>query len=130
MHVMRPAVKAKRHVVTASYIDDKMKELDEEIRENDLIFLSGMGVDPGIDIMSTMKVKDEVEANGGKIVKYESWCGGLPDAFYADNPLGYKISWAPQAVFRTCKNDATFLKDGEIVTIPGEKLLTEGTKPK
>jgi hypothetical protein len=30
--------------------------------------------------MSTMKVKDDTEAQGYKVVAYESYCGGIPVA--------------------------------------------------
>lgn len=50
-----------------------MKGFDEKVKEKGLIFLNELGLDPGIDIMTTMKVKDEVEESGGKIVSYESW---------------------------------------------------------
>lgn len=43
-----------------------------------MIFLNEVGLDPEIDHLSTMKVIDEVHAKNGKIVEYESWCGGLP----------------------------------------------------
>ena len=128
--VAKACLAARVHLVTASYISPEMKELDAEAKEKGLIFINEVGLDPGIDIMSTMKVKDEVEEAGGKIVGYESWCGGLPDAINADNPLGYKFSWAPQAVFTTSKNQAVFLKDGEVVTIEGPELMTTGTTAK
>ena len=121
---------AKTNLVTASYISDEMLGYDEECKQNDIIFLNECGLDPGIDIMSTMKVKDEIEAEGGKITKYESWCGGLPCAEDSDNPLSYKFSWAPKAVFNTSKNSASFLKDGEIINIDAEDLMKGGTRPK
>jgi len=48
-------------MVTASYISPEMRALDEEVKSKNLIFFNEIGLDPGIDIMSTMKVKDEVE---------------------------------------------------------------------
>jgi saccharopine dehydrogenase-like NADP-dependent oxidoreductase len=101
------------------------------VKEKGLIFFNEVGLDPGIDIMSSMKIKEDVEAEGGKIISYESWCGGLPDAACAgDNPLFYKFSWAPQAVFNTSKNSCTFLRDNQVVTLDGKDLLTLGTSPK
>ena len=129
-HVANACVEGNTHLVTASYLNPAMKSLDKITSEKGLIFLNEVGLDPGIDIMSTMKVKDEVEGRGGKIVSYESWCGGLPDGIHSGNPLMYKFSWAPQAVFQTTKNQADFLKDGVKVTIPGDELLTTGTEVK
>jgi saccharopine dehydrogenase-like NADP-dependent oxidoreductase len=43
-----------------------MQELNDEVAKNGLIFLNELGLDPGIDHMSTMKVIDEVAQHGGK----------------------------------------------------------------
>lgn len=64
-----------------------------------------------------MKVVHEAQAAGHKIVSYESYCGGIPVAEQADNPLGYKFSWNPGASIKASKNEAIFFKDGKrIVT--------------
>jgi saccharopine dehydrogenase-like NADP-dependent oxidoreductase len=42
--------------------------------------LNECGLDPGIDIMGTMKIVHEAEAAGYKVVSYESYCGGIPVA--------------------------------------------------
>lgn len=78
------------------------------------MFLNECGLDPGIDIMSTMKVKHDAEAHGYKIVAYESYCGGLPVAEQADNPFGYKFSWNPGAAIKASKNKATYQKGGKV----------------
>jgi len=131
MKVAVPCLEAGKNFVSASYISAEMRALDEKVKEKGLIFFNEIGLDPGIDIMGSMKIKDEVEAKGEKIISYESWCGGLPDAVSAaDNPLSYKFSWAPQAVFNTSKNSATFLEDGVVKTIEGKDLLTIGTSLK
>lgn len=128
--IFRACLDANVNLVTASYISPEMLSFDAEAKAKGLIFLNECGLDPGIDIMSTMKVKDEVERAGGKIIKYESWCGGLPSAEDADNPLSYKFSWDPKAVFNTSKNSAKFLKDGQVVDILPHDLLKGGTRNK
>ena len=45
-------------------------------------------------------------------MSYESYCGGLPVAEQADNPLGYKFSWNPGAAIKASRNTAIFKKDG------------------
>jgi saccharopine dehydrogenase-like NADP-dependent oxidoreductase len=94
-----------------------MEKMHEEAKKKGLIFLNECGLDPGIDIMSTMKVKDEAEAQGYKIVGYESYCGGIPVAEQADNPLGYKFSWNPGASIKASKNKATYKKNGKVKLI-------------
>lgn len=102
-----------KNLVTASYVSPEMKALDEEARSKDLIFLNELGLDPGIDHLATMKIVHETEKEGGKILEYESWCGGLPSPDSCDNPLGYKFTWSPIGAFRALKNKAIFIKDSK-----------------
>jgi len=116
-------VKHKKHMVTTSYVKDEMSALDGAAREAGVILLNEIGVDPGIDHMSAMKVIHGVENNGGRIASFVSWCGGLPAPEANDNPFGYKFSWSPKGVLLAGRNPARFQKDGEIVEIPGGELF-------
>ena len=82
MHIpiFKSCLRKEKHLTTSSYVSPDMEKLHDEAKQKGLIFLNEVGLDPGIDIMSTMKVKDEAEAHGWKIVSYESYCGGLPVA--------------------------------------------------
>jgi saccharopine dehydrogenase-like NADP-dependent oxidoreductase len=91
-----------------------MEKLDGEVKDKGLVFLNECGLDPGIDIMSTMKVVHEAQEKGVKVVGYESYCGGLPIAEHADNPLGYKFTWNPGAAIKASKNKATYKKYGKV----------------
>jgi len=116
-------VKHRKHMVTTSYVKDPMLALDGAAKEAGVILLNEIGVDPGIDHMSAMKVIHEVERKGGKIASFVSWCGGLPAPDANDNPLGYKFSWSPKGVLLAGKNPARFQKERKIVEIPGEELF-------
>ena len=116
-------VKYKKHMVTTSYVKEEMMALDGAAREAGVILLNEIGVDPGIDHMSAVKVIHEVEGKGGKIVSFMSWTGGLPAPEAADNPFGYKFAWTPKGMLLAGKNPARFLKDGKVVEIPGEELF-------
>jgi saccharopine dehydrogenase-like NADP-dependent oxidoreductase len=116
-------VKHKKHMVTTSYVKETMRALDGQAKEAGIILLNEIGVDPGIDHMSAMKVIHHVERKGGKIASFLSWTGGLPAPEASDNPFGYKFSWSPKGVLLAGKNDAQFRRDGEIVQIPGEELF-------
>lgn len=105
-----------------------MEKIHEQVKAKDLVFLNECGLDPGIDIMSTMKVKDEAEAAGYRIVSYESYCGGLPVAEQADNPLGYKFSWNPGASIKASKSKAIFKKDGKVRLPFGNNFLAYGNR--
>jgi saccharopine dehydrogenase-like NADP-dependent oxidoreductase len=116
-------VKHGKHMVTTSYVKEAMQALDGPAKEAGVILLNEIGVDPGIDHMSAMKVIDEVEGRGGKIASFVSWTGGLPAPEASDNPFGYKFSWSPRGVLLAGKNEARFQKEGRIVEIPGEELF-------
>jgi saccharopine dehydrogenase-like NADP-dependent oxidoreductase len=113
----------RKHMVTTSYVSEGMKKLDKAVRENDLLFLNEIGVDPGIDHMSAMKIINEVHGEGGKILHFHSYCGGLPAPEDNDNPFGYKFSWSPRGVILASRNSARFLENGKIVEIEGKDLF-------
>ena len=75
--VAKDCVEYRKHLLTASYLDDKMKSLRNEISNRKLLFIAEMGLDPGIDHMSAMKIIDEIKSKGGKIISFKSHCGGL-----------------------------------------------------
>jgi len=113
----------KRHLVTASYVKSEMQALDEAARQKGLLFLNEMGVDPGIDHMAAMKIINDVKAAGGKIQSFFSYCGGLPALESNNNPLGYKFSWSPEGAMLAATNDGRYMKNGEIIEIPGNRLF-------
>ncbi|MCF7912996.1 MAG: saccharopine dehydrogenase NADP-binding domain-containing protein [Candidatus Cloacimonetes bacterium] len=117
-------IKNKKNMVTASYVSPAMSELNDQAVKAGIIILNEIGVDPGIDHMSAMKIFDEVKDKGGKIVSFMSYCGGLPAPKDNTNPLGYKFSWAPKGVLIAAGNNAQYLRDGEIVDVPGKNLFS------
>lgn len=131
--VAQLCVKHHVHMVTTSYVKEAMAQLDRPAREAGVILLNEIGVDPGIDHMTAMRVIHRVQENEGEIRGFTSWCGGLPapEANPAaaqrggagTNPLGYKFSWSPRGVLLAGKNSAHYLADGQEVTIPGEELF-------
>ncbi len=59
MPVATSCLKLSKHLVTSSYISPEMESMDAAVKSKNLIFLNECGLDPGIDIMSTMKVVHE-----------------------------------------------------------------------
>jgi saccharopine dehydrogenase-like NADP-dependent oxidoreductase len=100
-----------------------MRKLDADAKSKGLLFLNEMGVDPGIDHMSAMKIIDEVYHEGGKVIHFYSYCGGLPAPKDNDNPYGYKFSWSPKGVVLASRNSARFLENGKVVEIEGKDLF-------
>ena len=121
--VARLCVKHRKQMVTTSYVKEPMTQLNGAAKEAGVILLNEIGVDPGIDHMTAMKVIHRVQKNGGEITSFTSWCGGLPAPEANTNPLGYKFSWSPKGVLLAGKNPAHYLKDGQEVFVSGEELF-------
>jgi saccharopine dehydrogenase (NADP+, L-glutamate forming) len=112
-----------KHMVTASYVGEGMKKLDKEVKQKNLVFLNEIGLDPGIDHMSSMNTIDNVHAEGGKVLHFYSCCGGLPAPEDNNNPFGYKFSWSPRGVVLASRNSARYLENGKIVQIESKELF-------
>ncbi len=121
--VARACLDTGRHMVTTSYVKDEMQALDAEARAKGIVLLNELGVDPGIDHMTAMKVIDRVHAEGGTVTTFQSYCGGLPAPEANDNPFGYKFSWSPRGVLLAGLNNARFRRDGRVVEVPGAELF-------
>ncbi len=116
--VARVCVRLRRPMVTTSYVSPAMRELDQPAREAGVLLLNELGVDPGIDHMSAMQLVHRIQGDGGQVVSFRSYCGGLPAPEANDNPFGYKFSWSPLAVLQASSNSARYLKNGNIVQVP------------
>jgi saccharopine dehydrogenase-like NADP-dependent oxidoreductase len=122
--VAKDCVTFKKNMVTASYISDAMQSLDEEVKANHLIFMNEIGLDPGIDHMSAMKVIHEIQDKGGKMVLFESFCGGLVAPESDTNLWHYKFTWAPRNVVLAGQGGAAkFIQEGKYKYIPYNKLF-------
>ncbi|KAJ1737706.1 saccharopine dehydrogenase (NADP+, L-glutamate-forming) [Coemansia sp. Benny D160-2] len=121
--VIKAAIKAKKHVVTTSYISPAMQELDAAAKEAGIVCMNEIGLDPGIDHLYALKIINEVRDQGGKILSFESFCGGLPAPEASNNPLGYKFSWSARGVLLALRNNARYWQDGKLVEIQGKDLM-------
>jgi len=121
--VIKAAIKGKTHVVTTSYVNPFMRELDDQAKAAGIVVLNEIGLDPGIDHLYAVKTIDEVHAKGGKITQFLSYCGGLPAPECADNPLGYKFSWSSRGVLLALMNSAAFLAGGARKDVTGTELM-------
>jgi saccharopine dehydrogenase (NADP+, L-glutamate forming) len=121
--VARQCIKHGVHMVTTSYVKPEMAALDADARNAGVILLNEMGVDPGIDHMTAMRVIHRVQGAGGKITRFVSLCGGLPAPEANTNPFGYKFSWSPRGVLLAGKNPAHYLWDGKEIDIKAGTLF-------
>lgn len=122
--VAKDCITHNKNMVTASYISPAMMELDAKVKEKGLIFMNEVGLDPGIDHMSAMKVIDEIRDRGGKIILFESFCGGLVAPESDNNLWNYKFTWNPRNVVLAGQGGtAKFIQEGTYKYIPYNKLF-------
>ncbi len=126
--VARACLKQKKHMVTTSYVKPEMQALDRQAQEAGIIILNELGLDPGIDHMSAMRIIDFIHGKGGKVEEFYSFCGALPAPEAANNPFKYKFSWSPKGVVMAGNNDALYLRHGKIHQIPTEDLFKKPLK--
>ena len=124
-HVMvaRHCVANKKNMVTTSYVKPEMYVLDADAKDAGIILLNEMGLDPGIDHMSAMRIIDKVHEREGAILEFYSICGALPAPEAADNPFRYKFSWSPKGVVLAGNNDAIYLHHGKVIKLPTRELF-------
>ena len=115
LSIAKLCLEKKCHFATSSYISQDMKNLHNDVRKNNLVFVNEVGLDPGIDhFFSHLLVKKLKDANLSDLdVTYHSYCGGFPAI---PNDFKYKFSWSPVGVIKALNNDAKFVKNFETVT--------------
>ncbi len=124
MDVLKDCLRLKKNVITPSYVPDALWPMDAEFKQAGLIVLNEMGLDPGIDHMSAMRILDRIRANGGTMEAFESYCGGLVAPESDDNLWGYKFSWNPRNVILAGAGSSAKYIDGGITKyIPYHKLF-------
>lgn len=121
--VAKNCVAVGRHMVTASYVSDEIRRLDEEAKRQGVLLLNEIGVDPGIDHMSAMELIDRVKNTGGKVKVFESNTGGLVAPEHDNNPWNYKFTWNPRNVVVAGQGVSRFLHNGRIKYIPYHKIF-------
>ncbi len=117
-------IKFKTNMVTASYISDKLKAMSEEVEKSGILILNEIGVDPGIDHMSAMRIIDRIHKDGGKITAFRSYTGGLVAPDYDNNPWNYKFTWNPRNVVVAGQGPAAqIMVNGKYKYIPYHQLF-------
>jgi len=121
--VAEKCIQLKKNMLTTSYVSEEMKALNEQAKAANVIIINEIGVDPGFDHMTAMEIIDRVHDEGGKVDEFYSLCGALCAPEASNNPFRYKFSWSPKGVVMASNNDATYLKNKEVIEVPTENLF-------
>lgn len=122
--IARIAIDRRVPMITTSYVSDEMRALDRAAREAGILLLNEIGLDPGLDHMSAMRLIDRVRSEDARVVSFRSCCGGIPAPEANTNPWGYKFSWSPRGVLEAGRKPARWMEDGHAVDVPGGEIFT------
>lgn len=125
MPIARLCVHYRRPLVTASYVSPEMQALDQEAKERGVLLLNEMGLDPGIDHLSAMKVLDELRAAGAEIELFKSYAGGLISPEADNNPWRYKFTWNPRNVVLAGQGTARYIEQGQRRFVPYHRIFQQ-----
>ncbi|HKL02455.1 MAG TPA: saccharopine dehydrogenase C-terminal domain-containing protein [Cryomorphaceae bacterium] len=122
--VAHDCLELKKNLITPSYISDEMKEMASDVESAGLSFMNELGVDPGIDHMSAMRLLDTTRDAGNEITCFESFTGGLVAPESDNNPWNYKFTWNPRNVVLAGQGGAVkFKHNGRFKYIPYQRLF-------
>ena len=127
--IAKVAIANKTNMVTASYLSDGIKGLEQEAIDAGVTIVNECGVDPGIDHFLAMECFDNVHQGGGKVESFISFCGGLPAPECSDNALGYKFSWSPRGALLNMLSGARYLQNGDVIDIEENGGLMDAAQP-
>ena len=114
-YIAKLAIETRTNMVTASYVSEAMQALDAEAKDAGITILNEVGVDPGLDHMSAMKIIHELQAEGKKVTSFKSYCGGVPYTSIQKNPLNFKASWSPLGILSAVNRPARFIADAQVM---------------
>lgn len=124
IHVARKCAELKKHFLTASYLSEEIKALQGQFEKSGKLMIMEMGLDPGIDHMSAMKVLDQLRDEGKELTGFETFTGGLvAEESVGDNPWKYKFTWNPRNVVLAGQGTCKFIQEGKYKYIPYQKLF-------
>tara|TARA_R110001583_G_scaffold105061_3_gene252501 strand:- start:1788 stop:3128 length:1341 start_codon:yes stop_codon:yes gene_type:complete len=116
-------VKQSKHFLSPSYVSPEMQILDKKAKSKGVLLMNELGVDPGIDHMSAMKIIDEIKAKGGELLSFKSYCGGLLSPSCSTNIWQYKFTWNPRNVVTAGQGVATYKANGQYKYLPYQQLF-------
>jgi len=125
IHAAKACLKWNKSLFTASYVSTEIKALDAEARSKDLLLMNELGLDPGIDHLSAMKIIHHLQQQGANITSFKSYTGGLVAPEYDNNPWNYKFTWNPRNVVLAGQGVAKYIVNNDYKYVPYHRLFTD-----
>ncbi len=111
------------HMVSASYESAEIRDINADALRRNVLILTEMGLDPGIDHMSALALVHRLRDEGARITGFLSYGAGLPAPSETLNPLKYVITWNPRNVVMAGAAGAQYLQNGKIKIVPYRRLF-------
>ncbi len=126
IHIAKQCLALKKSLFTASYVNDELAKMNDDVVNAGLLFMNEAGLDPGIDHMSAMEIFERIKGEGGRITGFKSYAGGLIAPESDDNPWKYKFSWNPRNIILAGSGGpAKYLSKGKLHVLPYQRLYRE-----
>lgn len=122
--VAQCCIRQKKHMLSASYVSEDVRRLHQEAEAANVLILKECGLDPGLDHMTAMEVINRIRSQGGELLSFKSFTGGLVAPESDNNPWNYKFSWNPRNVVLAGQGVARYIRNGQYKYIPYHKLFT------
>ncbi|NLU80657.1 saccharopine dehydrogenase [Micromonospora sp. HNM0581] len=110
--LLRSAIDSGAHFACSSYLTPEIAQAATAAGAADLVVLTEVGLDPGIDhLMAHSLVQQAIAATGPApgSAAFVSYCGGLPAV---PNEFRYRFSWAPRGVLNALRSPARYVAEG------------------
>ncbi|MFH1320989.1 MAG: saccharopine dehydrogenase C-terminal domain-containing protein [Bacteroidota bacterium] len=115
--VAESCIKHHTPMITTDFMHPGILVFDAEAKKQDVLILTELGEDPGLDNMGLKQMIDEIKAEGGKIIKITSYGSGLPSFEHNRNPFGYIFSWDPKGLMRSAVSPAAYQVNGKKIEV-------------
>jgi saccharopine dehydrogenase-like NADP-dependent oxidoreductase len=98
-------------------------DLHNDAEKKGMVILNEMGLDPGIDHMSAMKIIQGVRDRGGFITSFVSYGSGLPEPNIETNPLKYCITWNARNISMSGEAGAQYMEESQIKVLSHHQVF-------
>jgi len=99
--------------------EKELEKLHQEAQKKDISLLCEFGMDPGIDLILSKHVVDELD----EVQAFYSYGAGFPDKGAGNNPIHYKFTWSVAGVLGSYLRSARIISGGRSIDIHAEDMF-------
>lgn len=117
--VAESCVRTATSMIYTAYDEKNIRQLSKKAKEKNILILSEVGEDPGLDHLCTLQLLDELSAANARVLTLNQWGAGIPDHADNNNPMGYKFSWSPPRLYEALQSTSTYTHKGQPIFYHG-----------